>query len=110
MPDQNPFGTEDAPILFNNLAPLAKIRALQQLTQWCFINPLILREKTEEADHTSWRIEPFGWDGDDRTYFVLDDNRVYRLTEAPEGPPPKQKPQRPPKKGTKAWRALQRAP
>lgn len=29
------------------------------------------------------RIEPYGWDSKDRTYFVLDDNRVYRLTEAP---------------------------
>lgn len=28
------------------------------------------------------RIEPYGWDREDRTYFVLDDNRIYRLTEA----------------------------
>lgn len=34
------------------------------------------------------RIEPYGWDGEDRTYFVLDDNRVYRLSEAPEPPKP----------------------
>ncbi|KAF9775227.1 hypothetical protein IL306_006675 [Fusarium sp. DS 682] len=27
--------------------------------------------------------KPYGWDADDRTYFVLDDNRVYRLTEPP---------------------------
>ena len=32
------------------------------------------------------RIEPYGWDSEDRTYFVLDDNRVYRLTEAPPNP------------------------
>lgn len=30
------------------------------------------------------RIEPYGWDADDRTYYVLDDNRVYRAVEAPE--------------------------
>ncbi len=48
------------------------------------------------------RIEPYGWDRHDRTYFVLDDNRLYRLTEAP-APPPK------PKKNTKKARAAQRA-
>lgn len=46
------------------------------------------------------RIEPYGWDRHDRTYFVLDDNRLYRLTEAP---PPK------PKRNTKKARAAQRA-
>jgi hypothetical protein len=29
------------------------------------------------------RIEPFGWDSDDRTYIVLDDNRLYRRTDPP---------------------------
>lgn len=32
------------------------------------------------------RVEPIGWDADDRTYYVLDDNRVYRVSEAPEAP------------------------
>lgn len=50
----------------------------------------------------SQRIEPYGWDRQDRTYFVLDDNRLYRLTEAP---PPLPKP----KKNTKKARAAQRA-
>lgn len=65
--------------------------------------PERLRGKMGEADgidQTSWvcgspyfsmistayialqRIEAYGWDAEDRTYFVLDDNRVYRLTEA----------------------------
>lgn len=43
-----------------------------------------------------------GWDSEDRTYFVLDDNRVYRLTDAP--PPPA-----PPKKKAKSTRKGQRA-
>ena len=47
------------------------------------------------------RIEPYGWDRHDRTYYVLDDNRLYRLTEAPP-PPPK------PKKNTKKARAALR--
>jgi len=48
------------------------------------------------------RIEPYGWDRHDHTYFVLDDNRLYRLSEAP-APPPK------PKKNTKKAKAAQRA-
>jgi hypothetical protein len=48
------------------------------------------------------RIEPYGWDRQDRTYFVLDDNRLYRLTDAP--PPPLK-----PKKNTKKAKAAQRA-
>ena len=48
------------------------------------------------------RIEPYGWDRQDRTYFVLDDNRLYRLTEAPAAPPK-------PKKNTKKAKAAQRA-
>ena len=48
------------------------------------------------------RIEPYGWDRQDRTYFVLDDNRLYRLTEAPASPPK-------PKKNTKKAKAAERA-
>lgn len=43
---------------------------------------------------TLQRIEPYGWDADDRTYYVLDDNRVYRLSEAPELPVRKSKKQK----------------
>ncbi len=32
-------------------------------------------------------MEPFGWDRHDNTYFVLDDNRMYRLTEPPPAAP-----------------------
>lgn len=42
------------------------------------------------------RIEPYGWDADDRTYYVLDDNRVYRLSAPPATPAskPKSKPKK----------------
>lgn len=33
-------------------------------------------------------MEPLGWDKDDRAYFVLDDNRLYRRTDEPIPPPP----------------------
>lgn len=46
----------------------------------------------EGEDHVSWRMEPLGWDKEDRAYYVLDDNRLYRRTDEPP-PPPSPKPQ-----------------
>ena len=56
------------------------------LSQWTLINANSIKEKMElsEKDQASdWRIEPCGWDRDDRTYFVLDDNRLYRRSDPP---------------------------
>ena len=56
------------------------------LSQWTLINANSIKEKMElsEKDQASdWRIEPCGWDRDDRTYFVLDDNRLYRQSNPP---------------------------
>lgn len=68
------------------------------------IHPERIREKMSEqkdVEQTDWvcglamfrfpshfanhlqRIEPYGWDRHDRVYYVLDDNRIYRLTEPP---------------------------
>ncbi|GAB1311216.1 Zinc finger PHD-type domain-containing protein [Madurella fahalii] len=104
-PEKNPFGTDETPLRFADFDVFTKIRVLQQMTQLIMMNPERLREKTEEQkdlDQTNWRIEPYGWDRQDRSYFVLDDNRLYRLTDAP-APPPK------PKKNTKKARAALRA-
>ncbi|KAK4128321.1 hypothetical protein N657DRAFT_685882 [Parathielavia appendiculata] len=104
-PEKNPFGTQETPVGFAHFDIFTKIRVLQQMTQLIMMNPERLRERTEEqkdTDQTNWRIEPYGWDRHDRTYFVLDDNRLYRLTDAPP-PVPK------PKKNSKKARAPQRA-
>jgi PHD-finger len=75
----------------NNLGrPIAKIRYTPQL--------IILEQ----------RIEPFGWDSDDRTYIVLDDNRLYCRTEPPPPPPPAAKPKKNSKKAKAAARASKR--
>ncbi|KAF4509781.1 hypothetical protein G6O67_003919 [Ophiocordyceps sinensis] len=84
--ESNILGDADEPRKFADMDVVAKIRVLQQLTQWTMVHPERIRKKMEEqkdAEQTSWRIEPYGWDREDRTYYVLDDNRVYRLTEAP---------------------------
>ncbi|KAK3989193.1 reticulocyte-binding protein 2 a [Cladorrhinum sp. PSN332] len=104
-PSKNPFGAAETPARFADFDVFTKIRVLQQMTQLIMMNPERVREKAEEqkdADQTNWRIEPYGWDREDRTYFVLDDNRVYRMTEAPPAPAK-------PKKNTKKARAAQRA-
>ncbi|GKT39954.1 reticulocyte-binding protein 2 a [Colletotrichum spaethianum] len=105
-PEKNPFGTEETAAKFADFDVLTKvlfigslksvcatdpsqIQILQQMTQWIMVRPERIREKMEEqkdVDQASWRIEPIGWDKDDRTYFVLDDNRVYRMTEPPPKP------------------------
>ncbi|RFU76036.1 phd-finger domain-containing [Trichoderma arundinaceum] len=87
-PESNPFGDEDAPSGFAQLDVFTKIKVMQQFTQWIMIRPELLREKMKEqkdTEQTTWRIEPYGWDSEDRTYYVLDDNRVYRLSELPSG-------------------------
>jgi hypothetical protein len=90
-------------------------------------NPDRIRERMEEqkdTEQTFWvwsfviliwttltrieqRIEPFGWDSDDRTYIVLDDNRLYRKTDPPP-PPPLPKPKKNSKKAKAALRASKR--
>ncbi|GKT89881.1 PHD-finger domain-containing protein [Colletotrichum tofieldiae] len=105
-PEKNPFGTDETAAKFAEFDVLLKvlsvgslqfvcvtdpsqIQILQQMTQWVMVRPERVREKMEEqkdVDQASWRIEPIGWDKDDRTYFVLDDNRVYRMTEPPPKP------------------------
>lgn len=104
-PNKNPFGTDETPARFADFDIFKKIRVLQEMTQLVMMSPERLREKCEEqkdAEQTNWRIEPYGWDTDDREYYVLDDNRIYRITEAPP-PPPK------PKKNSKKAKAAQRA-
>ncbi|KAF4961950.1 hypothetical protein FSARC_9941 [Fusarium sarcochroum] len=97
-PNYNPFGSGETPLKFDDFDIFTKIRVMQQLTQWVMIHPERIRDKMEEqkdTEQTSW-AKPYGWDADDRTYFVLDDNRVYRLTE----PPPTTRPTKPKKSKT----------
>ncbi|KAK7989246.1 hypothetical protein PG989_009561 [Apiospora arundinis] len=85
-PDHNPFGTEEQPNKFHDFDILIKLRVLHKLTQWVMLHPERIREKMDEQrvhDQTEWRIEPYGWDSEDRTYYLLDDDRLYRMTDAP---------------------------
>ena len=54
------------------------------------------------------RVEEVGYDKEERLYFVLDDNRLYRRTD-PALPPPPSKPKVKPKAKSKAGKAAARA-
>ncbi|KAI9799336.1 MAG: hypothetical protein M1825_004829 [Sarcosagium campestre] len=110
-PSANPFGDDEQPKRFDDFDVMAKIRVLWQMTQWTMIYPERLREKMPEDkdnDQTYWRVEPLGWDAQERTYFCLDDNRLYRQSEAPPPPAPPAKPKKNSKKAKAAARASKR--
>lgn len=93
-PQRNPFGEEEEPIKFGDLDIYTRIQVMHQLSIWTFGNVDRIRGlMPQDEDHLSWRMEPLGWDKEDRAYFVLDDNRLYRRADEPVPPPsPKLKP------------------
>ena len=91
-PQRNPYGDEEEPAKFDDFDVFTKIRVLQQLSTWTLGNAERIRGiMPADEDHLTWRMEPIGWDKEDRTYYVLDDNRLYRRTDEPP-PPPSPKP------------------
>ncbi|KAK7535735.1 uncharacterized protein J3D65DRAFT_388000 [Phyllosticta citribraziliensis] len=106
-PHRNPFGVEEEPVKFNDMDTFTKIRVLHQLAVWTLNNSDRIKDKMglTERQQTSWRVEEYGWDKDDRTYFLLDDDRLYRRS-APPLPPPRTKSKTKPKpkkaRGTRA--------
>lgn len=53
-------------------------------------------------------MEPIGWDSDDRSLFVLDDNRLYRQTDPPPPPEPVKAKPKPKSKKSKGSRSSKR--
>ncbi|KAI5299610.1 hypothetical protein KEM56_003099 [Ascosphaera pollenicola] len=107
-PSRNPFGDDAEAFKFNELGVVTKIRVLHQLTMWTSWNPDRFRAQMpeqKENQQISWRIEEFGYDSEDRYYYVLDDNRLYRRT----NPPISASQPRRPKANSKRGRALARA-
>ncbi|KAK8252217.1 hypothetical protein IWZ00DRAFT_265409 [Phyllosticta capitalensis] len=110
-PQRNPFGVEEEPIKFNDMDTFTKIRVLHQLSVWTLGNADRIKDKMglTEKQQTSWRVEEFGWDKDDRTYYLLDDDRLYRRSAQPLPPPPRAKPKpKPEPKKTRGTRASKR--
>ncbi|CAF9910533.1 MAG: hypothetical protein HETSPECPRED_010091 [Heterodermia speciosa] len=110
-PARNPFGDDEEPKKFVEFDVFTKLRILFQLSQWTLINAERMRERMPEvkdAEQTQWRIEEIGYDKQDRLYYVLDDNRLYRRTDPPPPSPPPPKPKANSKKGKAAARASKR--
>ncbi|RPB28259.1 hypothetical protein L211DRAFT_370064 [Terfezia boudieri ATCC MYA-4762] len=82
-PMVNPLGDSEEPVSFVDLSVLTKVQVLHQLSQWSLIHADRLREKlgdTTDKEQQEWRVEPCGFDSQDNTYFLLDDNRLYQRT------------------------------
>jgi hypothetical protein len=104
----NPFGdgAADTTRSFDQMEAMLKVKILHQLSVWAFVVPERLREKmanVDEKEQLTWvrtrigtggvwwtglimcifgkqRMEPCGYDNDGNTYYILDDNRLYRRT------------------------------
>ncbi|PSR81618.1 hypothetical protein BD289DRAFT_484336 [Coniella lustricola] len=91
---KNPFGKGEVVTKFAEFDLFKKLRVLWQMTQIVMMKPEHIRPNMDEQkndEQTAWRIEPYGWDRKDREYYVLDDNRLYRLTTAPPPATPTKK-------------------
>ncbi|KAK9240308.1 hypothetical protein V1525DRAFT_454092 [Lipomyces kononenkoae] len=102
-----PFGDTEDPSPFDKMVIFDQIKVLHQLCEWQAYNPERFRERmgtTKEADEIPWRVDPVGWDSQDNTYFLLDDNRLYcRHDPSPE---PLPQPKKAPAKGRRKKRQL----
>ncbi|KAJ4367383.1 hypothetical protein N0V83_006965 [Neocucurbitaria cava] len=109
-PARNPFGTDEEPNKFDAFDIFTKIRVLQQLSTWTLNNPNTIRERiaATDSEQTLWRMEPTGWDSQERMLFVLDDNRMYRLTDPPPPPAPQKAKSKAKSKKSKGRRASKR--
>ncbi|KAA8908483.1 hypothetical protein FN846DRAFT_945361 [Sphaerosporella brunnea] len=82
-PYANPFGDEAEPIKFWDLDVPTRARILHQLSVWVFLHPERIRDKlktTSDKEQLEWRMEPCGFDCHGNTYYILDDNRLYKRT------------------------------
>ncbi|KAF8941584.1 hypothetical protein EDD21DRAFT_138530 [Dissophora ornata] len=83
--DGNPWLEEDA-TNYEDFSLETKLMILGSLCEWQLDDPERFRSnfKEEEELAVEWRVDPIGHDARDRTYWLFDDNRLYR-----ENPPHK---------------------
>ncbi|KAI9804289.1 MAG: hypothetical protein M1833_007096 [Piccolia ochrophora] len=111
LAEHNPFGDDEEPQKFAEFDIFTKIRVLYQLSQWTMAHGERIRERMPDEDNneqTNWRVEPVGWDAEDRTYYCLDDNRLYRQTAPPRPKIPIYRAKKNTKKAKAAARASKR--
>ena len=85
-----------------NMSDVKDSEQIQWVSPWSPLGEVRLTPRLSQ------RIEEIGYDKDERYYFVLDDNRLYRRTDPPPPLPPAPKPKANSKKGKAAARASKR--
>ncbi|KAE8271887.1 hypothetical protein A4X09_0g458 [Tilletia walkeri] len=71
------------------LPAVDQVEILHILCEWHMMDPDRLRKLLKsEDDAQSWRVEPIGWDAQDNTYYLFDDNRLWIQRARPKKPRP----------------------
>jgi len=109
-----PLEEQPDPINFFDLDLDTKVHVLYILCEWQLDDPERMREHLpSEDDAAQWRVDPVGYDANGNTYWLFDDNRLYRESPAPpkkskakskksKAPPKKKQPPPPPvRRGTR---------
>lgn len=101
-PDNPLLGTVEEPLPWHGLPLTKKVDSLHTTCEWQLWDAERFRKlvKNEEDAHV-WRIDPIGWDSQDNTYWLFDDNRLW--VQHPPPPPPAAKAA--PKKSSKKAKA-----
>ncbi|KAJ3029323.1 UNVERIFIED_CONTAM: hypothetical protein HDU68_012478 [Siphonaria sp. JEL0065] len=64
---------------YGDLTAIEKIRILRRISEWQFDLPERFRGVAKDDDDCRhWRVDPIGWDSFGGTYWLFDDNRLYR--------------------------------
>ncbi|PWN19741.1 hypothetical protein BCV69DRAFT_300049 [Microstroma glucosiphilum] len=101
----NPLGSPEDLKQWEDFSLASKVRSLYDICEWQMADPERFRKLVRnEEDAENWRIYPIGWDAQENTYWLFDDNRLW-VQHPPPPPPPKAKKARPAKKGSKRAKA-----
>ncbi|ORX56275.1 hypothetical protein DM01DRAFT_1406603 [Hesseltinella vesiculosa] len=86
-PEDSPNNPQ--PIAYSELSLASQVHVLHELCEWQLDFPDRFREHLETGeDERQWRVEPIGFDAKGDTYWLFDDNRLYRQSDRK---PPKKK-------------------
>ncbi|KAI8344927.1 hypothetical protein BD560DRAFT_485011 [Blakeslea trispora] len=84
--EPNPFRAEDEQIIdYFHMNLSTQIHLIHMLCEWQLDDPERLREHLDsEEDAVQWRVDPVGFDRKGSTFWLFDDNRLYKETPKPK--------------------------
>ncbi|KAG2223940.1 hypothetical protein INT45_009392 [Circinella minor] len=81
---------------------MTKLHLIYLLCEWQLDDAAAFREHLDsEEDAVHWRVEPIGFDAKGSSYWLFDDNRLYKETPKPKRTRPQKKKSRPRPKGSR---------